>query len=93
MDFIDEQDVAILQIGKQRRKVTRLGDNRAGRRAKTNAHFLGNDLSECSLSKPRRPKKQDMVKRLPTPLGSLNKYAKIITRSGLPDKLGKRFRA
>jgi hypothetical protein len=30
VDLVDEQDVAVLEIGQQRREVARLGDHRAG---------------------------------------------------------------
>ena len=91
MNFVNEQDVAIFQIGQQRGQVTRFGDDRAGGGAKTDAHFLCDNLRQCGLAKTRWAKEQHMVQWLPPPLRRLNKHPQIIARGGLPDKFGERF--
>ena len=91
VDFVNEQDVAILQIGEQRRQIARFGDDRTRCGTETDAHFLGHNLRQCRLAKPRRAKEQYMVQRLPATLRRLNKHAQIVARGRLPDKFGQRF--
>jgi hypothetical protein len=64
VDLVDEQDVAILEIGEQRGKIARLGDYRAGRGAEADAHFLGNDLRQRGLAESRRAEEQHMIERI-----------------------------
>jgi hypothetical protein len=92
VDFVNEQDVAVFEIREERRKVARFRDNRTRRRAETDAHFLGDNLRERGLAKPGRTKEKHMVKRLPAPLGRLDKHPQIVTRRRLPDKFAERFR-
>ena len=84
VDFVNEQDVAVLQIGEQRREIARFGNDRAGCGAEPDAHFLGDNLRERGLAKPRRAKEQHMVKRLPAPLRGLDEHAQIIARAACP---------
>ena len=55
MDLVDEQDVAVLQIGEQSGKIARLGDHRPGGGAKADAHFPGDDLRQRRLAQSRWP--------------------------------------
>ncbi len=50
MDFIDKQDIALLQIGEQRGKIAGLGDDRAGSGAKADTEFPRDDLGEGGLA-------------------------------------------
>ena len=43
VDLVDEQDVAVLEVGEKRRKVARLGDHRARGRAEADAHLARED--------------------------------------------------
>ena len=53
VDLVDEQDVAVLKVGEQRREVARLGDNRARRGAESDAHLAGKDAGKRRLAEAR----------------------------------------
>ena len=91
MDFVNEQDVAIFQIGEQRRQIARFGNDRTRCGTETDAHFLGHNLRQRCFAKSGRAKEQHMVQRLPASLCRLNKHAQIVPRGRLPDELGQRF--
>ena len=63
MDFVDEQHIVRLEIGQQRRQIARLGNDRAGCRAKTDAQLARDDLRQRRLAEARRPEQQNMVER------------------------------
>src|SRR5262249_57310001 len=50
VDFVDEEDVAVLQVGKQRGEVARLGNDGARGGAEANAELARHDLSERGLA-------------------------------------------
>src|SRR5437870_4723327 len=50
VDFIDEQNVALLEIGEQRREITGLGDDRAGGGTKIHTEFARHDLRQRGLA-------------------------------------------
>ena len=77
MDFVNEQDIIGFEIGKDRHKVTRLGDDRARRRAKSNAQFLGENLCERGLAEPGRPEQQCMVEGFAAAMGGFDIDAQV----------------
>ena len=93
MNLVDEQDVAILEVGQQRGQIARLGDDRPGRRAKAHAHFARDDLRERRLAQPRRAEKQHMVERIAPRLRRLDEHAQIVARRLLTDEFVERFGA
>ena len=70
MDLVDEQYIALLQIGEQGGKVAGLFNGRAAGNTDLYAHFVGNDACQCGLAKARRAVEQDVVHRFAAPLGS-----------------------
>ena len=64
MDLVDEQHVALFEIGQQRRKVARLGDHRARGGAEADAQLARDDLRQRGLAEPRRADEQHMIERL-----------------------------
>ncbi len=64
MDLVDEQHVARLQIGQQRRQIAGARDHRAGGRAEADAELARDDLRQRRLAEARRPEEQHMVERL-----------------------------
>ena len=92
MNLVDEEDVALLEIGQQGGEITRLGDHRAGCRAETDAHLLGHDLREGRLAETRGPREQHMVERVAPPPGGLDEYAEIAARGFLADEIVERLR-
>ena len=93
VDLVDEQDVAILEIGEQGGEIARLGDHRPGGGAEADAELARDDLRQRRLAEPRRPEEQDMVERVAAALGGLDEHAQILPRRLLPDELVERLRA
>ena len=88
VDLVDEQDIAVFQIGQQRGKIARLGDHRPGRGAKAHPQFLGDDLRQRGLAQPRRAEDQHMVHRLAPRLGAFDEHPQVVLRRRLPDEFG-----
>ena len=80
MDLVDEQDVAVLEVGEQRGEVARLGDDRAGGGAKADAHLAGEDPGERGLAEAGRAEEQHMVERLAARAGGVDEHAQILAR-------------
>ena len=93
MDLVDEEDVAILEIGEQGGEIARFGDHRPGRGAEADAELARDDLRQRGLAEPRRPEEEDMVERVAAALGRLDEHAQILARRLLPDELVERLRA
>ena len=53
VDLVDEQDVARLEIGEQRREIAGARDHRARRRAETDAQLARHDLRQRRLAEAR----------------------------------------
>ena len=64
VDLVDEQHVALFQIGQQRREVAGLGDHRAGGGAEVHAELARDDLRQRGLAEAGRADEQHMVERL-----------------------------
>ncbi len=64
MDLVDEQHVALFEIGQQRREIAGLGDHRTGGRPEIDAELLGHDLRQRRLAKPGRADEQHVIQRL-----------------------------
>ena len=64
MDLVDEQDVAVLEIGEQGGEIARLGDHRPGGGAKADAKLARDDLRQRGLAEAGRAEEQHMVERV-----------------------------
>ncbi len=69
MYLVDEEDVALLQIGQQGGEVTGLFDGRAAGDADLHPHLVGDDARQRRLAQTRRAVEQDVVHRLAPALG------------------------
>ena len=87
VDLVDEQHVAVLEIGEEGCEIARLGDDRAGGGAEAHAHLPRDDLRQRRLAKPGRAEEQHVIERLAARLGSGNEHAKILARRLLPDEI------
>ena len=87
MDLVDEQDVAVLEVGQQRGEVAGLGDHRAGRGAEADAHLAREDAGQRRLAEPRRAVEQHMVERLAAALRGVDEHPQILARRLLADEL------
>ena len=92
VDFVDEQHVARLQIGQQRREVARLGDHRAGGSAEIDTQLARNDLRQRGLAQARRADEQHMVERLVARPRRLDEDLQIGARLLLADELRESLR-
>ena len=65
VDLVDEQHVALFEIGQQRREIAGLGDHRPGGGAEVDAQLARHDLRQRRLAQPRRADEQHMIERSP----------------------------
>ena len=93
VNFVDEQDVPLFEVGQQGREIAGLGNHRAGRRAEADAHLLGHDLRERRLAETGRAGEQHVIEGVAAALGSLNEDPQVGPRALLPDELVERLRA
>jgi hypothetical protein len=93
VDLVDEQDVAILEIGEDGGEVARLGDHRPDVARKADAELAGDDLGKRGLAEPGRAEEQDMVERIAAALGRLDEHPQILARRLLADEFVERLRA
>ncbi len=93
VDLVDEEHIALLEIGQQRRKITGLADDRTGGGAKPDPELLGHDLRQRRLAEARRSGEQHVVERIAARLGGLNEDAQVGPRLLLADEVSERLRA
>ena len=86
MDLVDEQHVAVFEIGEQRREIARLGDDRAGGGLEVDAQLARHDLRQRRLAEAGRAGEQHMVQRLAARLGRLDEDAQVLLGLGLADE-------
>ncbi len=93
MDFVDEQHVALFEIGQQRREIAGLGDHGTGGGAKADAEFARDDLRQRGLAEARRADEQHVVERLVALARGLDEDRKVGARLLLADEFGQQLRA
>ena len=91
VDLVDEQDVAVLEIGEQGGEVARLGDDRPGGGAEADAELAGDDLRQRGLAEAGRAEEEDMVERVAAALRRLDEHPQILARRLLADELVERL--
>ncbi len=93
MDLVDEQHVALFQVGQQRGKVAGLGDDGPRGGAEADAQLARHDLGQRGLAEARRPREQHMVERIAARLGGLDEHLEVGARLLLADELAQVLRA
>ena len=91
VDLVDEQDVAVLEVGEQGSEVARLGDHRAGGGAEADPHFASEDAGERRLAEAGRAVQQHMVERFAAALRGGDEHPQILPRRLLADELVERL--
>ncbi len=84
VDLVDEQNIAVFEIGQKGCEIPGLGDHRAGSRAEIDAQFLGHDLRQRGLAEPRRSDEQHVVQRLGPSLGRFENTFRLARASAWP---------
>ena len=74
MHFVDEQHVALVQIGQQRGKIALLFNGRTARHAQVDAHLVGNDAGKRRLAETGRTVQQHMVEAFAAFFCRFDKY-------------------
>ena len=92
MDFVDEEDIAFLEVGEQRGEIAGLGNHRAGGGAEVYAELARHDLRERGLAQSRRADEQHVVERFVARFRSLDKNPQVGPRLLLADEFGEPLR-
>ena len=93
VDLVDEQDVALLEPGEDRRHVALPLERGAGDRADADAELLAHDEREGRLAEPRRADEQDVVERLAARLRGVERDRELLLDPLLPDEVVELARA
>ncbi len=88
MDLVDEQDVALVELGEDGRQVAGAFERRTGRDVQVHPHLGGDDAGERGLAEPGRPGEQQVVDRLATVAGGLEHDREVLLELALADELG-----
>ena len=92
MDFVDEQDVAFVEVGEQTGEVARLFDDRPAGGLEIRAHRFGDDVSEGGFAQTGRAAEQDMVECLAALFGGGDGDFKPFLDLRLAGEVGKKGR-
>ena len=93
MDLVDEQHVALFEIGEQRGEIAGLGDHRPRRGAEADAEFARDDLRQRGLAEAGRTDEQHVIQRLAALARGLDEDREIGARLRLTDELRQKLRA
>ncbi len=85
MNFINKQDVALFQVGKQRRQVTGAFQRRAGGDSKIHAQLVGDDRRQRGFSQAGRAIQQHVIQRFAAQASGIDKYRQIFLHLFLTD--------
>ena len=86
VDLVDEQHVALLEIGEERRKIAGLGDDGPRGGLEVDAELARHDLRQRRLAQARGASEQHMVQRLAAGLRRLDEDAEVLLGLGLADE-------
>ena len=93
MHLVDEQHVALLERGEDRRKVALAVERRPCDRAKADAQLGPDHVGEARLAEPGRAGEQDVVERLTSPPCRLERNPQLLAQTFLSHELVERARA
>ena len=83
MDFVDEQDIVLFQVGEQSRQVFGFFKHRPTGLAQVHAQFLGNDVAEGGFAQTGWPKQQHMIQGFVAVTGCADEDFKLLAHFGL----------
>ena len=92
VDLVDEEHVALFEIGELRREIAGLGDHRPRGRAEIDPELAGDDLGERRLAEAGRPDEEHVVERVLAGLRRADEDLQVRPRLLLADELGQHLR-
>ena len=93
MDLVDEEHVALFEIGEECCEIAGLGDDRARGGAKADAELPGHDLRQRGLAEAGGTDEQHVIQRLAALARRLDEDREVLARLLLADEVGQRLRA
>ncbi len=87
VDLVDEQDVALVEVGQHRRQVAGPLQRRPRRDPHGHPHLGGDDAGQAGLAQARRAGEQQVVGGLTPPAGGLQEDLQVLAELGLADEL------
>ena len=87
MNFIDEKNVACVQIRQNRREITGTLDGRSGRHTHRRAHFIARNMCQRCLSQSGRTMNQHMIERFAARPRRCDHDPQVIAQRVLADQL------
>ena len=92
VDLVDEQHVAVLEFGEDRRQIAGAFQRRTRRDVQVDAHLGGHDAGQRGLAEAGRAGEQQVIDRLLTLAGRLEDDAQVLLEFALADELVERTR-
>src|SRR5262245_14134982 len=86
-DLVHEQDVALLEVGQDRREVARAVERRSRRRLEPDAELVGDDPGQRRLAEPRRSGEQEVVDGLAAGARAVDQQGELLLDAVLADEL------
>ena len=87
VDLVDEEDVAVLEVGQDRGEVARALERRTARDPQRDLHLGRDDAREARLPGAGRPREQQVVDRLCTLARRAEQDLEVLLQLGLADEL------
>ena len=87
MDLVDEQHVAVVELGEDGGQVAGPLERRTRRDVDPDAHLGGDDAGQAGLAQARRAGEQQVVGGLTPPAGGLQHDREVLLQLGLADEL------
>ena len=81
VDLVHEEDVALLEVGEDRREVAGTLDGRAGGGVHLRAHLVGDDARERGLAQARGAREDHVVERLAAVARRLDEHAEVLAHT------------
>ncbi len=91
VDLVDEQHVAVVEVGEDRGEVTGAFERGAARDAQRDVELGGDDPRQRGLAEPRRAGEEEVVDRLPAPRAAPSMISRCSLRRGCPTNSSRRW--
>jgi hypothetical protein len=92
VDLVDEQDVALLELGEDGGEVAGPLQRRARRDVQRDTHLGRRDAGQGRLAEPRRAGEEQVVDGLAAPAGRLDDDRQVLLQLALADEVGEQPR-